>query len=101
MSDDQGAPSGGEPAPRPSSADAPPQLALLINACGVNVGQVIDKAIRGSFVYGIAEGMELAAQVCEACVPMLAADMNIMAAVVAQQLRDLIRMQALQIEMPT
>lgn len=96
------------------SQDAPPVLAELIHRHGValghslgDFGQLIgmrmDGTIRAAFSHGVVEGMETCAQAAETYAAHVEQAVPEAAAVAAylRQLRDQIRMSALQVEIPT
>lgn len=89
--------------------DTPSLLADLIAQCGIDIGQLIgdavaqcalriDATIRAAFAHGVIEGMEVAAQMCEASIPLMVTAYSAAHADAALLLRDNIRMGALQVE---
>lgn len=93
-------------------ADAPPILQELISRTGVEMGNLIadtaqqaagriDATIRAAFAHGVAEGLEVGAQVCESAIPVLAAQYSASHAHIAQFLRDQLRVSALSVEIPS
>lgn len=95
-----------------SNQDAPPVLQELISRTGLEMGnliadtaqqaaQRIDATIRAAFAHGVAEGLEVGAQVCQAAAPVLAAQHGAIYGHVAEFLRDQLRVSALSVEIPS